>query len=164
LLECKYIFFLGYFTNVFFVTLVEDDDKLARCLLISFMSWLEIWLCCEQKKTNSRLVIMFYRKWEKEKTATSSGSSSSSLFLISCKTRQRVGGSSSSSPTKDNNEPRFVIVFLCFVHYLQMMTMSWRFIIVDFFSILEKDDGESTFVVIFFLFCFCAPRENNDDK
>jgi hypothetical protein len=37
LLECKYIFFPGYFTNVSFVTLVEDDDELARRLLISFM-------------------------------------------------------------------------------------------------------------------------------
>jgi hypothetical protein len=87
---------------------------------------------------------------------TSWGSSSSSPFFISCRTRQRARGLLSSSPTKNDNRTWPVIVFLCFIHYLQTMTMNRGLII--------EDDDELMFIVIFFLFCLYASGENDDDK
>jgi len=124
--------------------------------------------------------------------------------LLLQKTQQQNVGLLSSYLAKDDNELQPIVVFLCFVHYLQMMMMSQGFIVVSFiFSIPTENDVEPMLVIIFFcfvyvhlekmmtsqcslssffilflctqrrwrwvsschifLFCFCAPRKDDDD-
>jgi hypothetical protein len=61
----------------------------------------------------------------------------------------------SSYLAKDDNELQPIVVFLCFVHYLQMMMMSQGFIVVSFiFSIPTENDVEPMLVIIFFCFVY----------